>query len=132
MHFCSKDQLRDEWKFNGYVVSDCDAVADIFNGHQFTKSMAEARQFGEERAWTTSAPTSSRMHDNIRLREHFIDAVKQGLLTEKEIDVSLRRLFTARFRLGMFDPPEMVQYAQTPNRKSTATRIAQLALEDCA
>ena len=40
--FLLKDQLRGAWKFKGYVVSDCDAVADIFNGHHFTKSMAEA------------------------------------------------------------------------------------------
>ena len=54
----------------------------------------------------------------------FIDAVKQGLLTEKDIDVSLKRLFTARFRLGMFDPPEMVtSMRRLRNRRSTATLI---------
>ena len=42
----------------------------------------------------------------------YVDAVKQGLLSEKDVDVTLKRLFTARFRLGMFDPPEMVKYAQ--------------------
>ena len=41
-------------------------------------------------------------------------AVKDGKLTEKEIDVSLKRLFTIRFRLGMFDPASMVKYAQIP------------------
>ena len=44
----------------------------------------------------------------------YVDAVKQGFLSEKEVDVTLKRLFTARFRLGLFDPPEMVKYAQTP------------------
>ena len=42
----------------------------------------------------------------------FVDAVKQGLLTEADLDVALKRLFTARMRLGMFDPPEIVPYAQ--------------------
>ena len=40
--FLLQDQLRGAWKFNGYVVSDCDAIVDIFSGHHFTKSMAEA------------------------------------------------------------------------------------------
>jgi len=59
----------------------------------------------------------------------FLDAVKQGLLTEKEIDVTLKRLFTARFRLGMFDPPEMVPYAQTPDSEIDSEAHRELALK---
>ncbi len=63
----------------------------------------------------------------------YVDAVKQGLLSEKDLDLSLKRLFTARFKLGMFDPPEMVPYAQTPDSEidSDAHRaLAQKAAEE--
>ena len=57
--FLLEDELRGAWKFNGYVVSDCDAVVDIFRGHQFTKTMAEAGAAALKTGWTTSARTSS-------------------------------------------------------------------------
>ena len=59
----------------------------------------------------------------------FIDAVKQGLLTEADLDTSLRRLFTARMRLGMFDPPAMVPYAQTPDSEIDSAPHRELALK---
>ena len=59
----------------------------------------------------------------------YIDAVKQGFLSEADIDVALRRLFMARFRLGMFDPPEMVKYAQTPDSENDSEAHRQLALK---
>ena len=57
------------------------------------------------------------------------DAVKQGFLSEKDVDVTLKRLFTARFRLGLFDPPEMVKYAQTPDSEIDSDAHRQLALK---
>ena len=127
--FLLVDQLRKAWKFEGYVVSDCDAVADIFNGHHFTKSMAEAGAVSLKRGmdnecadFFTKATSNS---DYVK----FLDAVKQGVLTEKDIDVSLRRSFTARFRLGMFDPPEMVKYAQTPESEIDSDAHRELALK---
>ena len=128
-NFLLVDQLRKAWKFEGYVVSDCDAVADIFNGHHFTKSMAEAGAVSLKRGmdnecadFFTKATSNS---DYVK----FLDAVKEGLLTEKDIDVALRRTFTARFRLGMFDPPEMVKYAQTPESEIDSDAHRQLALK---
>src|SRR5712691_6095168 len=59
----------------------------------------------------------------------YLDAVKQGLLSEKDIDVTLKRLFTARFRLGLFDPPELVKYAQTPDSEIDSDAHRQLALK---
>ena len=127
--FLLKDQLRGAWKFNGYVVSDCDAIVDIFSGHHYAKSMAEAAadamktgMDNECADFFTIATTNS---DYLP----YIDAVKQGLLTEKEIDRSLKRLFTARFRLGMFDPPEMVKYAQTPDSEIDSEAHRALALK---
>jgi beta-glucosidase len=99
------DILRKEWGFNGYVVSDCGAITDIWKGHHFAKSEAEAS------ALAVKAGTDLACGGEY---SSLIEAVKNGLISEAEIDVALKRLMTARFRLGMFDPPEMVAYARIP------------------
>src|SRR5437667_2669124 len=99
------DILRKEWGFSGYVVSDCGAITDIWKGHHFANSEAEASALGVK-AGTDLA--CGREYSSL------MDAVKNGLISEAEIDVALKRLMTARFRLGMFDPPEMVAYARIP------------------
>ncbi|MEP6912566.1 MAG: glycoside hydrolase family 3 C-terminal domain-containing protein, partial [bacterium] len=99
------DILRKEWGFNGYVVSDCGAIGDIWKGHHFAGSEAEASALAVK-AGTDLA--CGREYSSL------MDAVKNGLISEAEIDVALKRLMTARFRLGMFDPPEMVAYARIP------------------
>jgi beta-glucosidase len=126
--FLLQDQLRSAWKFNGYVVSDCDAVVDVFNGHHFTKSMAEAAAVSMKTGMDNEcADFFTKATDNSDYVK-YLDAVKQGLLSEKDIDVALRRLFTARFRLGLFDPPEMVKYAQTPDSEIDSEAHRELAL----
>ena len=113
------DILRGEWKFGGYVVSDCGAIQDIWKGHQFVKSEMEAS------ALAVKAGT-----DLTCGREYLslIQAVKQNLISEAEIDVAVKRLMTARFRLGMFDPPAMVRYAQIPFSENDSTAHRQLSL----
>lgn len=126
--FLLQDQLRGAWKFNGYVVSDCDAVVDIFTGHHFTKSLAEAAAVSMKTGMDNEcADFFTKARDNSDYVK-YIDAVKQGLLSEKDLDRSLRRLFTARMRLGMFDPPESVPYAQTPESEIDSDAHRQLAL----
>src|SRR5437868_1768591 len=126
--FLLEDQLRGAWKFDGYVVSDCDAVADIQRGHQFTQSMAEAAAVSLKRGTDNEcADFGQKAADNSDYIK-YMDAVKQGLLSEKDIDVAVKRLFTARFRLGMFDPPEMVKYAQIPESEIDSEAHRQLAL----
>jgi beta-glucosidase len=127
--FLLKDQLRGAWQFHGYVVSDCDAIVDIYTGHHFAKSQAEAAadalktgMDNECADFFTKAKTNS---DYVP----YLDAVKLGLLTEKDIDVALKRLYTARFRLGMFDPPEMVPYALTPDSEIDSQPHRDLALK---
>jgi beta-glucosidase len=127
--FLLKSQLRDAWKFNGYVVSDCDAVYDIFHGHQFTKSQAEAAALalkaGMDNECADFFTVAKDNHDYVA----YIDAVKQGLLTEADLDIALKRLFTARMRLGMFDPPEKVPYALTPDSEIDSAPHRELALK---
>ncbi len=114
------DILRKEWGFNGYVVSDCGAITDIWKGHQFAKSEAAA-----------SAMAVKVGTDLACGREYgsLIQAVKDGLIIEAEIDVSLKRLMTARFRLGMFDPPEMVAYSRIPFSENDSPAHRELALK---
>lgn len=103
--FLLQQILRDSWKFKGYVVSDCDAIADIWRDHKTVKTDAEA------------AAISIKAGCDLNCGDTYLaltKAVKQGLVTEADVDKNLYRVFEARFRLGMFDPAEMVKYAQIP------------------
>jgi beta-glucosidase len=110
--FLLVDQLRNKWQFKGYVVSDCEAVRNIFNGHHYKQSQAEASasslKTGMDNECIDFTAKVTDDHDYIP----YVDAVKQGHLTEAEIDVALKRLFTARIKLGMFDPPDLVPYTK--------------------
>ncbi len=97
--------LRDEWGFQGYIVSDCWAIGDIWQFHKIAKDEAEAAALAVKRG------TDLECGDTYKALP---EAVKRGLITEKELDVSVGRLMTARFKLGMFDPDEKVLYAQIP------------------
>ncbi|HEX9105821.1 MAG TPA: glycoside hydrolase family 3 N-terminal domain-containing protein, partial [Longimicrobiales bacterium] len=100
-----RENLRERWKFPGYVVSDCDAVADIWERHKVQPSAAAAS------AVSVKAGTDLDCGSTYRALG---DAVKQGLISEASIDTAVKRLFTARFRLGMFDPPVRVPYSRIP------------------
>jgi beta-glucosidase len=112
--------LRGEWGFPGYVVSDCGAVGDIYQGHKTAATAEEAA------ARAVKAGTDL---DCGAEYSALVPAVQQKLITEAEIDTSLRRLLTARFRLGMFDPPERVPYAQIPYSVNDSREHRALALE---
>lgn len=113
------DILRKQWGFDGHVVSDCGAVDDIYKFHHVVKTVAEAS------AMSVKAGTDLSCGNEYR---SLVLAVKNGLITEAEIDVSLKRLMMARFRLGMFDPPEMVHYARIPVTVINAPAHRELAL----
>jgi len=127
--FLLQDQLRGAWKFNGYVVSDCDAVVDIYQGHHFVKSQAEAAAVSLKKGMDNECADFFTVAKDSHDYQPYMDAVKQGLLTEANLDVALKRLFTARMRLGMFDPPEKVPYAQTPESEIDSAAHRELALK---
>jgi beta-glucosidase len=126
--FLLQDTLRGAWKFNGYAVSDCDAVVDIFEGHHFVKSQAEAAAVAIKAGMDNECADYITIVKDVHDYQPFLDAVKQGLLSEADIDVTLKRLFTARMRLGMFDPPGMVPYANTPESEIDSESHRALAL----
>ena len=111
--------LRDKWGFEGYVVSDCGAIRDIYAYHKLVDTPEEASALAVKKGCDLNCG---------RTYESLLKAVEQGLITEEEIDVTVKRLFRARFKLGMFDPPEMVPYAQIPFEKNDAPEHADLAL----
>ncbi len=112
--------LRDDWGFEGYVVSDCGAIWDFYTGHKVVKTAPEAAALG-----VISGTDLNCGSTYPALKE----AVEKGLISEAEIDRAVKRLFLARMRLGMFDPPEMVKYAQIPYNVVDCPKHRQLALE---
>jgi beta-glucosidase len=103
------DVLRGEWGFNGYVVSDCGAITDIYTGHKIADNAAQAAAIGVRRGCDLEC---GRTYTALK------EAVKCGYLTEQEIDICVYRLMLARMKLGMFDPAEKVKYAQIPFSKN--------------
>lgn len=101
------DILRNRWKFNGFIVTDCGAVDDFFkaNTHQVVKSAAEAC------AMAIKAGVDLECGDIFNALDK---AVEQKLVTEGDLDVAIKRLFTARFKLGMFDKASSNPFASIP------------------
>jgi beta-glucosidase len=114
------DILRKDWGFGGYVVSDCGAIGDIYLNHK-TSANAPAGVAAAVKAGTDL--NCGVEYTNLGA------AVKAGLLAEADINQAVRRLLVARFRLGMFDPPSMVKYAQIPYSVNDSPAHHTLALE---
>jgi len=115
--------LRNEWGFKGYIVSDCWAISDFYKFTGFAKDPAEAA------AQAVKAGTD--LECGVEYN-NLVTAIERGLLAEEDINVAAKRVFTARFRLGMFDPDEMVPYAQIPffvNCSDYNNSLARLAAE---
>lgn len=99
--------LRGDWHFQGFVTSDCGAVDDFFqkNGHAYSPDAATAAATAVLMGTDTNCGSTYKV---------LPESVKRGLLKESDLDKTLTRLFEARIRLGLFDPPERVAYSQVP------------------
>lgn len=97
--------LRQQWGFQGHVVSDCGAIDDFHQHHKVTKDAAASAALAVKKGCDLNCGCT--YHD-------LVVAVRTGLITEAEIDVSLRRLLATKFRLGLFDPPAQVRWSKTP------------------
>jgi beta-glucosidase len=112
--------LRKDWGFKGYIVSDCGAIDDIYKRHQYVKTEGEAS------AMAVKAGTDLTCGREYR---SLVQAVKDGLISETDIDVAVKRLMKARFQLGMFDPPEMVPYSKISMSENASPAHRELSLK---
>ncbi|MFL6437812.1 MAG: glycoside hydrolase family 3 C-terminal domain-containing protein [Terriglobales bacterium] len=111
-----QDQLRGKWSFKGYVVSDCDAVRDVAANHRYRPTQAQGVAISVIRGMDNECVTfTSRFGEPVD--KAYIDAVQQRYLPERDLDTALIRLFTARIKLGMFDPPDMVPYTKIDEKE---------------
>ena len=118
--FLLQDTLREAWKFQGYVTSDCGAVEDITSGHKFTPDNEHGSAVAVQAGTDTTCG-----NEYVAL----VKAVQGGLIKESEIDTSLKRLFIARFRMGMFDPPDAVSFNRIPFSENDSAQHRELALK---
>lgn len=129
--FLLQKTLRGAWHFHGYVVSDCDAVRDIFSGHHYRPTQPQASAIALERGMDNECADFGKPSGDADYMP-FLDAVREGYLSERALDRSLVRLFTARIRLGLFDPPSRVPYdhlnpdqLNSPAHRRLALRLAE-------
>jgi beta-glucosidase len=127
--FLMKDRLRDAWGFKGHVVSDCDAIADIERGHHFVKTNAEAAAASLKVAVDNDCTEFGRMAGPTSDYDRYREAMQQGLVPMSVVDDTLRRLFKARMRLGLFDPAEMVPFNKIPDSELNSPAHKALALK---
>jgi beta-glucosidase len=110
--FLLQHTLRSAWQFQGYVVSDCEAIRDVYSGHHFRSTQPEASAIALARGMDNECVDfRAKVTDGHDYRP-YMEAVQRGYLAESAIDTALIRLFTARIRLGMFDPTSMVPYSK--------------------
>jgi len=120
--FLLTDVLRERWGFKGYVVSDCGAIWDIFNGHKYAPDEATASALAVKAGCDLTCGG-----EYLSLK----NAVAKNLISEKEIDKAVTSLMLARFKLGMFDPPNVVPFSSlnisdndTPDHQALARKVA--------
>ncbi|SOD55031.1 beta-glucosidase [Pseudoxanthomonas wuyuanensis] len=122
-----RDILRRDWGFKGYVVSDCWAIRDIWENHKIVATPEEAAAL--------AVKNGTELNCGNTYAQWLPVAVRKGLLTEAEVDDAVTRLFASRMRLGMFDPPEQVRWAQiptsanqSPEHDALARKVAQKSM----
>ena len=112
--------LREEWGFEGHVVSDCGAIRDFYTDHKVVETPAQAAALAVNNGCDLNCG---------RVFEHLLDAVNQGLLSEEAVDRAVKRLLRARFKLGMFDPEELVPFNWIPYEVNDCAEHRLLARE---
>jgi beta-glucosidase len=119
--------LRGDWKFDGYVVSDCGAGTDISEHHHFKPTMEEGVSAALKAG--TDLFCGSPQDGVLTEKTALLNAVHKGILSEADIDRAVTRLMTARFRLGMFDPPTMVPWSSLGLSANDTPAHRRLALQ---
>ena len=121
------DVLRNDWGFEGFVVSDCGAISDLVHTHHFEtdpeKAVALAVKAGCDMECET-CETEQLLYD-----KYLPGAVAKGYISEEEIDLAVQRIFRIRFLLGEFDPAELNPYNKIPESKLDSEEHRELALK---
>jgi beta-glucosidase len=103
------DILYKKWQFKGYVTSDCDGINDFWQHHKTDPDAATAAANAVLHGTDIECATGKLFTYN-----SLLEAVQKKLISEQQLDTSVKRLYKIRFQLGMFDPVERVKYAQIP------------------
>ncbi|MBE2237356.1 MAG: glycoside hydrolase family 3 C-terminal domain-containing protein [Caldilineaceae bacterium] len=112
------DILRGDWNFQGHVVSDCWALNDLHTTHGVTADGAESAALAVKRGCDLECGQTF---------EHLGEALQRGLLAERDIDRAVTRVYTTRFKLGMFDPQEQTPFSTIPESVINSDAHRQLA-----
>ncbi len=115
-----EDILRNKWGFEGYVVSDCGAIGDIWQHHKIAATAEEAAALGARRGCDLNCGVTYRA---------LIRAIDEGIIDEAEIDLNIYRLILAKMKLGMFDPDDMVAYSKIPYSANDTDSNSKVSLE---
>jgi beta-glucosidase len=116
-----EDILRNKWGFEGYVVSDCGAIRDIYKFHKIVNTPEEAVAIGVRKGCDLNCGSE--------YQSALKKAIELGYIDEGELDLSVYRLMLARMKLGMFDPEEMVPYSHIPIENNDCEAHNEVALE---
>ena len=114
------DLVRKQWGFEGYIVSDCDAIGDIWRQHHYVKTPEEAAAAAVKAGCDLCCGGDYNA---------LVRAVQQGLVTEKDIDRALYYTLWTRFKLGLFDPADKVPYSKYTIKDNDTPEHQQVALE---
>lgn len=119
--------LRDEWRFEGFVVSDCGAISDIVHGHQYETDPEKAVALAVKAGTDMECETCEK--EQLLYDKYLPGAVAKGYISEAEIDKAVAHIFKARFKLGEFDPMELNPFNNIPESKLDCEEHRELALE---
>ncbi len=121
------DILRDEWGFEGSVVTDCNGLRDLFQGHKYANNVHEAIAL--------ALNSGIDMECGDEFKKYLLDVVNSGKVSEETIDIAVRRLLLSRFRLGLYDPSDLVSYTKisksvidSPEHRALALQAAREAI----
>lgn len=122
---CGSDELMDEilrkrWGFEGYIVSDCGAIDNFYRTHKTSPDAAAAS------AEAVIAGTDLECGNSYKA---LMEAVERGDILEAEVDIAVKRLFTARMKLGMFDPDSRVPFSKIPYSTVGSVRSREQSIE---
>lgn len=123
-----KERLRRDWNFQGYIVSDCDAIKDISDHHKYAPDAVAAVATGLKAGVDNECNTAT-LFDIGGLGNRYRQAYERGLISIQDIDQALVRLFSARYRNG--DLPGLAgrPAIDTPPSPITSPQRDALALE---